>query len=81
MIEAKIDELLAKGIRPTDIAKIYDLKKSDVVSYVKKKKNAEKALKLRGERIAGIMKIAKIDEATAENVYSYCFGKAGERLK
>jgi len=80
MMESKIDELLAKGIRPTDIAKIYDLNKNEVISYVKKKSNAEKALKLYGKRIAGIMKIANIDEATAEKVYRYCFDKSKEGL-
>jgi len=80
MIESKIDELLAKGIRPSDIAKIYDLEKGVVISYVRKKNNAHKEDTRRKELVAGIMKIAKIDEAAAEKVYSYCFGKAGEVL-
>jgi hypothetical protein len=78
MLEAKIDELLAKGIRPVDIAKIYDLDKKEVSSYVWQKKFAEQKKEWRENIIAKFAEIANIDESAAEKLYNFALSVFGD---
>jgi len=71
MLEAKIDGLLLKGIRPVDIAKIYDLDISEVRKYIGEKKKKEKAEIKQHECIQGVIKAADVDETTAGKIYSF----------
>jgi len=71
MLEAQIDSLLAKGIRPIDIAKIYDLDTAEVRKYITEKKKKQKAEIKESECIKGMIKAADIDTATAEKIYAF----------
>jgi hypothetical protein len=78
MLEAKIDELLAKGIRPADIAKIYDLEKKEVISYAWRKRFAEHKEQWRKSIISKFMETAGIDEGSAEKLYNFVLSVFGE---
>lgn len=67
-MELKILDLNAKGIRPADIAKIYEIPRADVWKIITAKRKAEEEAKKNKAAIEKIMAIAKVEEAIAEKV-------------
>jgi len=68
ILEAKILELSAKGIRPSDIAKIYDLNRKDVLGLIFADRKRKEEAARKKSAIEKIIAIAKIEEAAAEKV-------------
>jgi len=71
-----IETLFQKSVKAATIAKLLGMNIKQVKNYIKQRKiECAEELKLK-QRISNIMRIAKVNEDTAKQVYSYCLSLA-----
>jgi len=75
-MEYTIETLFQKSVSPRCIAKLCGMNLKQVKNYIKQRKiECAEELKLK-QRINNIMRIAKVNEDTAKQVYTYCLSLA-----
>ena len=68
VFEIKVNDLLKKGIRPCDIAKILEVPRNSITKYINEKKKEEQKIKTEDTIINIIMNNSGISETSARTI-------------